>query len=276
MDSQQMIELLSDPESNTLAFFGAELRLRRERAGLTQTAMARRAHCSASLLSKIESGDRIASESLTRECDAVLGTDGYFGRLWPVVIKHAFPSWFRPYVQLEEQATVICNFQLALVPGLLQTEDYARAVFATSRLENQEDLIMGRMQRQRVFDSPERPRFWAILEEHVLRRPLGDNALMADQLRKLIEATENPLTVVQILPESVTAHPALDGSFSALVFDEGESVVCVDGFPQGHITAERRHVETAFDTYDLLRALALSPNESVALMDTTLKDLYLT
>jgi DNA-binding XRE family transcriptional regulator len=81
-----------DPASSTLAFFGAELRIRREAAGMSQTEPAKRVHCAPSLLSKIESAKRVPKEDLAQLCDATLGTDGFFTRLWPVMIRNAFPA----------------------------------------------------------------------------------------------------------------------------------------------------------------------------------------
>jgi transcriptional regulator with XRE-family HTH domain len=264
----------SDPASSTLAFFGAELRLQREAAGLSQTQLAKYVHCAPSLLSRIESATRVPQEDLAGRLDDALGTDGLFTRLWPVMIRNAFPAWFRPFVQLEEQAATIQAFELQVAPGLLQTEEYARALIAGARPDRPklEELVAARMHRQRILERDKPPQFWVVMDETAIRRNFGGPAVMRAQLTRLLEAAEIPGIVLQVVPSEVRNHPALNG-FWTMSFEEGPDVVYLDGFYEGQLRAEPDVVTAAHRAYDLLRAIALPPGTSADLIASAIKEL---
>jgi transcriptional regulator with XRE-family HTH domain len=265
----------ADPNVSTLANFGQEVRLERERHKITQMALAKEAHCHYTLVQKIENAVRVPTLEFAHVCDRVFNTHGRFARIWPLVIKYAFPKWFRPYVKLEMQAAIIQAFELTVIPGLLQTPAYARAVLETGRHDDLEDLITGRLERQHVLTRTPPPRLWCILEEAILRRPYGGKAIMREQLARLLKEMDNPRTVVQIIPSTVPSHAAIGGAFYTLSFDDGSApVVYIDGFPQGRLTAETHHVTEALRGYDLLKAVALSPDASADLVAATAKELY--
>ncbi|MEU2721442.1 helix-turn-helix domain-containing protein [Streptomyces smyrnaeus] len=263
----------ADPKVSTLAYFGTELRIRREEAGLSQAELGRRTFCTHSYISRIESASRVPSEEFAQRCDDVLGTGGMFARLWPVVIEHAYPDWFRPFVELEKDAVAIWNFQNQVVPGLLQTEAYAQALFAAGKLANTEELVAARMTRQHILQRDSRARLWAVLDENVLRRVVGSPAVMARQLEVLVEAAQDPRTVVQVIPYEVGAHASMDGPFSGLTMDESADLVYIDGRARGYITAAAEDVAEYRHTYDLLRADALPPRASIAMIAARAKEL---
>ncbi|WP_431981155.1 helix-turn-helix domain-containing protein [Streptomyces qinglanensis] len=263
----------ADPRVSTLAYFGTELRIRREDAELSQAELGRRTFCTHSYISRIESASRVPGEEFAQRCDEVLCTGGLFARLWPVVIEHAYPDWFRPFVDLEKDAVSIWNFQNQVVPGLLQTEEYARALFSAGRLANTNELVAARMTRQHILQQDDRARLWAVLDENVLRRVVGSPAVMARQLSLLVEAAQDPRTVVQVIPYEVGAHASMDGPFSGLTMDEGADVVYIDGRARGYITALAEDVAEFQYTYDLLRADALPPRASIDLIAVRAKEL---
>lgn len=273
MTAENEVDPTVDPKTSTLAFFGVELRIQREKAGMSQTELAKKVHCAPSLLSKIESAKRVPTEELAERCDAALCTRGFFGRLWPVVIKHAYPAWFRPFVELEKDATDIWNFENQVVPGLLQTEEYAHALFAAARLLNTDELVAARMTRQHILERDTPPRLWVVLDENVLRRAVGGPAVMGRQLKRIVEAAQHPHVVVQVVPYSVGAHASMDGPFAGLTLDEGPDVVYVDGRARGHILADPTDVIEYRYAYDLLRADALSPSASIDLIAAAAKEL---
>jgi transcriptional regulator with XRE-family HTH domain len=136
------------------------------------------------------------------------------------------PHWFEPYISLEAAASVIRNYEVQFVPGLLQTEGYAREVIRLGypsitgqELSRRVELRMG---RQRLLSRPSPPRLWAALDEAVLRRPIGGPGVMRDQVAHLIEMAENPAVTVQIVPFSVGGHSAAGGPFAILRFAEPE------------------------------------------------------
>jgi transcriptional regulator with XRE-family HTH domain len=262
-----------DPTSSVLAFFASELRRVRLEADVSQVELARRTFVAPSLLSKIEAACRVPSQELADQLDEVLEAKGHFRRLWALVIKHAYPPWFRPFVDLEAAATAIRSFQVQVVPGLLQTEDYARAVLNAGRLTNVEDLVTARLDRQRILTRADPPELWVVLDENVLRRVIGSPGVMREQFARIIEAAETPTNVVQVIPYETGAHSALAGPFAALSFAEGADVVYVDAWAQGELLADPGDVKAALRAYDLLRAVSLSPAASIELIAKAMKEL---
>jgi transcriptional regulator with XRE-family HTH domain len=134
------------------------------------------------------------------------------------------PSWFEAYVGLEEVASQIRAYEVQFVPGLLQTEDYARAVtllgHASDPPKEIEQRVGLRMARQAVLDRPEPPNLWAVLDEAILRRPIGSRRVMRDQLQQLLAAADRPNVTIQLVPFGVGGHAAAGGAFSILRFAE--------------------------------------------------------
>ncbi|GAA0436359.1 helix-turn-helix transcriptional regulator [Streptomyces luteireticuli] len=263
-----------DPTSSLLAFFGSELRRVRTEARKSQGETAKLAHTTQAMISYVEAAKRVPSEDLARDLDLAFGTGGHFGRLYPLVIKFAYPSWFLPFVELEREASTFRSFEGQVIPGLLQTEDYIRSLYSAVRPDNLDELVAGRVTRQEIFEREMPPHTWFIMDEHVLLRRIGGPVVMGAQLERLLVAGESPRTVIQVIPASVAAHPGLEGPFMILGFEEGEDVLYVDGFTRGHMTAEPTDVGTAARTYDLLRATALSPQASAELIEARLKELH--
>ncbi|MFE2638972.1 helix-turn-helix domain-containing protein [Streptomyces scopuliridis] len=262
-----------DPTSSLLAFFGSELKRIRTAADVSQDEAAVRAHTTQSMISKVESAKRVPSEDLACDLDTAFATDGHFGRLYPLVITYAYPSWFLPFVELEREATAMRVFESQIIPGLLQTEDYARAMLSAVRPDNLDDLVAARMTRQAVFERDMPPRIWFIMDENTLRRPIGGASVMRQQLERLLEHGQDPRSVIQVVPSTVAAHAGLAGPFTVLSFTEGPDVLYVDGFSQGRIALDSNEVAAASHAYDLLRADALSPEKSADLIGTHLKGL---
>lgn len=263
------------PGESVLAFFGAEVRRVRTEIGLPQTELAKQLFVTRSMLCKIEAAQRVPSEDLARQLDDALGTDGHFRRLWPLVVRHAYPTWFRPYVDLEASATIIRSFQSQLIPGLLQTEDYARAVLSGRRpdIPKLEEMVFARLHRQHILSRQEPPRLWIVLDEHAIRRKIGGPEVMRAQLVRLLQAMEVPRVVVQLVPSDARTHPALTGAFAVLSFSEGPEVIYEECFFEGRLRAEPEVVATAHHAYDLLRAHALDPGASADLITEAIEDL---
>ncbi|SNS67824.1 Helix-turn-helix domain-containing protein [Actinomadura mexicana] len=134
------------------------------------------------------------------------------------------PGWFEVYLGLEEAASLLRTYELQFVPGLLQTEDYARAVIRLGYSDASDEEIERRVQvrttRQERFTSPEAPTLWAVLDEAVVRRPLGGREVMREQIRHLIEVSELPNVTLQIVPFGAGGHAAAGGPFTILRFAE--------------------------------------------------------
>ncbi|HEV8373410.1 MAG TPA: DUF5753 domain-containing protein, partial [Actinomycetota bacterium] len=140
------------------------------------------------------------------------------------------PQWFRAYVDLESAATLIRSYEGQLVPGLLQTEDYMRAVIRGARVgqapeETEREVerrVRLRLTRQTLLTRPDAPMLWAVADEAALRRPVGGTEVMRVQLERLIDATKLPNVTLQVLPFGAGAHPAMVGAFSILRFPDEE------------------------------------------------------
>ncbi len=203
--------------------------------------------------------------------DTALNIDGHLARLHPLVLRYAYPQWFLPYVELEAAANSMRVFESQIVPGLLQIEDYARAMLTAVRPDHVGDLVAARMSRKGVFEREDRPFTWFIIVEQALDRPLGDSSTMVEQMRCLLHAGEEPRTVIQVVPKHVAAHPGLAGPFTVLSFSENPDVLYVDGFSQGRMGLDVTEVAGAIRAYDLLRAVALSHEDSADRIGVYLK-----
>lgn len=264
-----------DPNSSILAFYAKGLRRDREAAGLSQRELARRANMSPSLLNKVESGLRTPTEKLSIVADEVFSRGDHYKELWPLVLRYAYPPWFRPFVDLEKEAREIRAFEAQVVPGLLQTEDYTRAMLLGGRMDPDSiaERLALRRQRQLLLAKKKPPDLWVVLDENVLRRRVGSVEVMRRQLESLIEATETSTTVVQVVPYSAGGHAGIDGSFTILTPEEGSEVVAVEGFQHGVLLGEKDHVRAALRAYDLLTAVAISPEATIDMIVAIAKEL---
>lgn len=262
-----------DPKASALVNFGVEVRMERQRHGMSLSRLATAVPCDKSLVQKVETAERTPSRDFAAALDRVFDANGRFVRHWEWAIKYAFPPWFQHYVELERQATSIRMFQPVLVPGLLQSEEYARAVLRVGRHDNLDDLVTMRMERQLILDRETPPKLWVVVDAGVLTRTVGSDEVMQRQLQRLLSLAATPSHVVQVLPYRQTYH-GWSAPFSLLSFDVGADVVHVDGHPKGYLLAEPDEVATATKSYDLLKATALPPDESAALINDVLKERY--
>ncbi len=187
----------------------------------------------------------------------------------------ALPKPTQMMVGLEQAATVMREFALALVPGLLQTSDYARALMTTLEptrpIEVLENLIAARMIRQHVLTGADPLAYQVILSEAVLRCPVGGNRAMRGQFERLLELTGQPNITVQVLPFPAGPHPGMEGAFTLVTLpDLAHDVGYVEG-PAGSIYLEEQNdVRRCTMHFAVLSSLALSPTESADLISTTL------
>ncbi|MBZ4321517.1 helix-turn-helix domain-containing protein [Streptomyces huiliensis] len=262
-----------DPLGSPLAFFGSELSRLRNAARLSQSRMARMARTTQPMISYVENAKRVPSEDLAKDLDLALGTGDHFARLFTLVVKFVYPGWFRSFIEFEREASAISAYASTLIPGLLQTEGYAHAILAGGRPYDIDHLVTARMSRQDVFDRPDRPLTWFIVDEYAISRMLTTPTVMRAQLERLLDAQDHPKTVIQVIPHDTPPHPGLAGPFINLNFDVGADVVHIDGFLQGRTALDPDEVSAAEHAYDLIRAVALSPQASADLIWRRRKEL---
>ena len=188
------------------------------------------------------------------------------------------PQWFRTYVDLESAATLIRTYEGMFVPGLLQTDDYMRAVIRDASLESSEEVgrrVRLRMARQILLTREHPPRLWAVMDEAALRRPVGGREVMRGQLERLIDATKLPNVTLQVLPFGAGAHPAMVGAFSILRFADRElpDVVYLEHLTNAVYLDKRAEVERYLDVMELLCVDSEPPAKTVELLTKILHQL---
>jgi transcriptional regulator with XRE-family HTH domain len=249
------------PAGTGLALFAAELAATRAHAGLSQGELATRLTYSESLVSLIETGRRVPSLDFARRCDEELGTPGTFTRLQQHARMTPLPAWFRPWAEIEALATQLRLFEYAYIPGLLQTEDYARAVLAEQpgiRDDELAEAVAARMDRQSVlFRNDKPPLIWAVIDESVLARAVGGPKVMHEQLLQVVHLAEQPNITVQIVPLSAGAHCGLAGAFAVADVEGAGEIAYVDTVTDGYIVESASSVARVILTFDTLRSEAL-------------------
>jgi DNA-binding XRE family transcriptional regulator len=188
------------------------------------------------------------------------------------------PQWFRAYVDLESAATLIRTYEGQLIPGLLQTEDYMRAVIGGAHLaespEEAERRVALRVSRQRLLERPGAPRLWAVLDEAALRRPVGGPKVIRGQLERLMDAAKLPNVTLQILPFDAGAHPAMVGAFSILRFADQElpDIVYVEHLTNALYLDRREDVNEYLHVMDSISMRAAPPGRTADILHKILKE----
>ncbi|GGS73814.1 helix-turn-helix domain-containing protein [Streptomyces griseoviridis] len=263
-----------DPTASPLNYYGWELRRQREAAGLTLQQLGAVIFCTGSLIGQIETARKVPTRDFSERVDAALGSDGLFFRLVGLVLRSQLPTWFQPYAEMESKAAYISTYQAQLVYGLLQTEEYARAVLATGSPDDLEGLVAARMERQRILERLQPPLVWIVLDEAVLHRPIGGAGVMRRQLERLLEFNRNRWMRIQVLPYSAGEHPWLAGAFNVLRFPDHPDIFYTEDMMSGHMTADPETIREASLHYAHLQAAALSVSDSAALIARVMEERY--
>ncbi|MER5399518.1 helix-turn-helix transcriptional regulator [Streptomyces sp. NPDC002599] len=258
-------------------FFGSELKRRREGAGFTQAELGARVFVSGGYIGQFEQAIRKPQLDVAQRIDTLLGGDGFFERMWHKLIDDKrYAGYFAAVVELERTATRIAEFAPALVPGLLQTAGYARAVtlaanpFATDAYV--EEKVTARLERAHVLADATRPMYWVVLHENVLRIPVGGAATMCGQLNHLVDVVRERTAAVQVIPYGAGAHALMAGDLRLMDFADAPPTAYTETSFSGTLVDDPAVVKRAQHTYDLLRAVALSPEASLALIEATAED----
>lgn len=259
-----------DPYDSPLHFFGNEMRQHRLRLELSQPQVARACHCGADLISKIETGEAPPAIELAEALDERFGTHGSLKRLAGMVRRTAvFPSWYGPFVEAEQRAHTVRSWQPLVVPGLLQTEGYARALLQTYpglTQQRVEELLVARLERQGIFAREEPPVALFIMAEGVLHYPVGDATIMREQLGALLETAASSHVNVQVVPAEAGPHPGLAGAFDIAGMSGAPDVVYLDAASKGPILERPEDVAEILRIYDAIRTEALPARASLDLI----------
>jgi len=247
--------------------FGATLNAYRRAAGIRQRDLGNMLGWSHSLISMIERGERAASEDFARKADTVLKAENALISAWQTAAEQAarLPSWFLKWVEVERSARLLRTWQPLIVPGLLQTENYARAIFSGApgiTSDQVADNATARIARQHILHGKDAPMLRVVLDEGVLLRPIGSEAVMAEQMLYLMAMSEKPNITVQVLPLRAWLTTGLQGAF---ILADGPAIApmaYMEAATQSHITAEPNRVAAVATRFDAINGDALSRHAS--------------
>ncbi|RAY11914.1 hypothetical protein DPM19_28540 [Actinomadura craniellae] len=213
-----------------IAYYLRFCRLQRK---LTGDLMGEIMGCSKSTVSRLETGILRLDPDQAMALDRHWGTGGIFSFLvWYATLGHD-PDWFRQYLDLENRAAVIKVWEVDLVPGLLQTPDYARAGLSTGGVENVEAALEKRLTRQKILEREHPPTLWFLLSQTLLELPCGGTEVMRAQLAHIIDLSYRPNIGVRVVPKSIGHHPGLDGAFMMMTLAEPHAEVAYVEAPGG-------------------------------------------
>ncbi|MCY0937474.1 helix-turn-helix domain-containing protein [Streptomyces sp. H34-S4] len=259
---------------------GKIIKVLRERAGLQQKELAALVHVGEDLVSSIERGVRTPQPDFLENVDRALGAGGVLIAALPDVkeaLKRArtrHPDWFRDYAKAEADANAIHDYSYQGVMGLLQTEAHARAVFAKRRplLDEAtiEKRVADRMARQQIFERWPSPTFSFVLDHSLLLRPVGGDAVHNEQLGRFLEIGRLRTVELQVMPFSRGEHPAMDGSFTLIHPKGRQQVAYTETYGHANLLTDPELVRICAERYGIIRALALTPDESLTLIEKLL------
>jgi len=259
----------SNGDHSALAMFAAELRAVRAKAGLSRDELAALINYSGSLICLVENTTRVPTLVFAQRLDEALGTPGTFERMQAHLRAAPFPAWFRDWVETEREATSLRTWYPTLVDGLLQTEQYAHALLRTrmgASDDEVEQMVAGRIGRQAILGGDAPPLLWAVLDEGVLRRPIGGRPVMAKQLDHLVEMAQRPNIMIQIVADEVGAHEGVNGAFIIADCKNAPSAVYLETALTGLVVDNPDDVAAVTLIYETLRGEALPRARSLEML----------
>jgi len=260
-----------DPAASPLALFVSEMARMRTGAGMSQPALAELLSYSASQIQKIESCQRIPKRELAVKLDEVFGTE-FFTRVHPLVERSSVLPWFRDLFDLEGTAAQIRTYESYLIPGILQTEAYARAAFEAVRpvlpAEEVAQAVALRMTRQEILERSDAPRMWVIIDEAALQREVGSGEVMVEQCQHLLRMGQRPNVVIQVIRNIDGLCCAFGRAFMLLSFKGGQQdLVYLEDIGAARYLRDREDVAKYSLAFDHLRGSALADDKSAALIE---------
>ncbi|MFF1507097.1 helix-turn-helix domain-containing protein [Streptomyces sp. NPDC058326] len=267
-----------DPDDDwgvaVVATVGRQLRLRREAVGMRAVELGTATGYGEDLIYKIESGKRIPRPEFLDKADEVLGAGGLLSAMKEDVAKVRYPKKVRALAKMEAKAVELGVYECNIIAGLLQTPEHARAVIEAAQPPysqgDVERMVAARVARQIIFDRDPAPALSFVLEEAPLRRPLGGTMVWQRQLEHLLEVGRLRNVTLQVMPMSCEVHSGLDGRIELLKFTDGTAVGRSDGAFGGRPVSDLRQLRILELRYGTIRAQALPPRESLALIEQLL------
>jgi transcriptional regulator with XRE-family HTH domain len=270
---------------------GAQLRRLREAAGVSRDDAGYHIRASGSKISRLELGRVSFKERDVSDLLDLYGVDASSKEQllqltaeanatpWWQKYREVVPDWFQVYVGLEEAAALIRVYEVQFVPGLLQTEEYARAVVVQGSPnlvpEEVESRVAVRMGRQKLFARENPPRLWAIVDEAALRRPMGGREVLAGQINRLIDVISEPNITLQVMPFKYGGHAAEGGAFTIMRFPEADlpDMVYMEYLTGAHYVDKPEDVEVYAAVMERLSVAGTSPERTRDILNEILKEI---
>jgi hypothetical protein len=266
--------------NSPLKVFGQMLTFFRSKASLTVDQLGALVYLSPSQLRKVEGGTRAPTDDLVTRCEAIpeMQCNGALRELYDSMVDYlkvgVFPGWFQGWPGKEAAAVRLRVFGLVVIPGLLQTEDYARAILSTKVGATPDEIdedVVARLARHEVLDRDKPLEYWAILDEAALHRPAGSPEIMRQALLHLAETARRPNVVIQVIPLDAGAHQGLNGgSFEIAEFEDRSDVAYQDSAISGQIVEDQDAVKELARTWDALQRVTLPEGMSLRKIEETI------
>jgi len=247
-----------------------DLRRYRLEHGMSQADVGSILNVRRSAVHNYESGLRPLDIDHARKLDRAWKAGGHFERLVTHANKHHDSGWFDQFLRYERRAKSIRDYEALVIPGLLQTPDYARALLIAGGVPDVEAAVNKRMERQRVLDRDPASRLSVLLDEGVLSRPVGGKAVMREQLAHLLKMSERPNVSVRVVPLDTGEHLGLDGSFQ-IIETATDTVAYLEAQGGGRLDRGERDVERMIANYDRIGDQALPVSQSRRLIETAME-----
>ncbi|MFC4329127.1 helix-turn-helix domain-containing protein [Streptomyces andamanensis] len=267
----------NDTGRGVVVAFGQTMKMLRLREGLEREEFGRRLGYSASTIASFEQGRRIPTPQTIERADEVLGAGGLLC-LWQEQVERAqYPAFFRGMAALEKKAVELLSYDTLVVKGLLQTEEYMRALLGMRRPvldpETIEQRVTGRLARQAIFDRWPAPLLSFVMDESVLRRPYGGRDVLRGQLEHLLLMGQKPHVVIQVMPLACEESAGVDGPFTIVTRKDGRRFVYAEA--QGNSTLQTDPEQTTLSAarYGIIRSQALTVRESMEFVEGVLRSL---
>ncbi|MFE1247636.1 Scr1 family TA system antitoxin-like transcriptional regulator [Streptomyces sp. NPDC058735] len=267
----------ADSNGQFLRCFGRQMKLLREAAGLTQAQLGERVGYGEAQIAAVEQGRRISRPELVDAVDREVGGHGVLVAMKGEVAKARYPGFFREFAALEADASELHAYDAHVVNGLLQCEQYARAVFGMWRplldAETVEQRVAARLDRHKLLARHPKPLLSFVIEESVLRRPLGGTDVMRAQLEHLLLVGHERNVELQIMPTGRDEHAGVAGPFTLILTRQRRRMAYTEVQSNSALHTAPAKVEGFESTYGVLRAQAMTPRESLAWIEKSLGEL---
>ncbi|QYX76297.1 helix-turn-helix domain-containing protein [Streptomyces akebiae] len=266
-----------EPGTGVVTAFGRQLKLLRVRAGMDRAEFGKRVGYSADTVASIEQGRRIPQARFIERADEVLGAGGLLTALKEEVGRAQYPVFFRDAARLEADAHELFLYAVQAIPGLLQTEEYTRALLAMRRPlldeDTMEQRVAARLSRQEILSRWPAPLMSFVIEEAVLRKPFGGTPVLRGVLENVLLTGQKRNVEIQVMPNDREDNAGVDGPFTLITPRRGDQIAYLEVQGRSILVSDRDEVRSISARYGIIRSQALTPRESLGFVEKVLGEL---